>query len=190
MGSSIPFWAGELAATQPGGRNLNLPACIKWHAIRGLQWQQLDPHILKLLRTATPPNFLVIHLGSNDLTTTGLTSKKLIEEIQCSFLRYNVLLPNTKLIWSSILPRLYWHGAPLNCGGKIDKKRKKINRKIRSFVLDLGGAVISHPNISPKVTELFRHDGAHLSMMGNRLYLHNLQGGLSSFLSNTAREFP
>lgn len=121
------------------GRKLNLPACIKWHSIIGRHWQQLDPHILQLMRNSTPPEFLVIHLGSNDVTTGGLASKKLIEEIQCTFLRYNALLPNTKVVWSSILPRLYWLGAPLNCGTQIDKKRKKMNR---SFVLNFAGAVM------------------------------------------------
>lgn len=178
-----------MAATQPGGRNLNLSARVKWQTIRGLQWHELDPHILKLLKNSPPPDFLVIHLGSNDLTTEGLTSKKLIKEIECTFLRYNALMPDTTLVWSAILPRLYWHGAPLNSGKKIEKKRTTINRKVRSIVLDLGGAVISHRNILAKFTQLYRHDGTHLSRTGNELYLKNLEGGLFTFLSNTAREF-
>lgn len=166
------------AATQSSSRNLNLPICIKWHARRGLLCRQLDPLILQLLRSHTPPDFLVIHLGSNDLTTEGLTSKTLIQGIQCTICCYNALLPKTKLIWSSISPRLYWHGAPLKCGGKFDKKRR--NRKIKPIVWEWG-YVIAHNNISDKAINLFRYEGGHLSEAGNELYLMNLHGGFSHF---------
>lgn len=76
--------------------------------------EELDPQILQLIKHKVPPNYLVIHLGSNYLVTPNLTSKKFIQVIQCSFLRYNALLPNTKLVWSHILPRRYWHRAQLN----------------------------------------------------------------------------
>lgn len=95
------------------------------------------------------------------MVTPNLTSKKFIEEIQCSFLRYNALLPNTKLVWSHILPRRYWYGAPLNSGKNIDKKRKRINKNISKFVKEMGGGVISHSNISVANPDLFRFDGTY-----------------------------
>lgn len=147
-----------------------------------MQWQELDPQILQLIKHEVPPNYLVIHLGSNDLVTPNLTSKKFIEEIQCSFLRYNALLPNTKLVWSHILPRRYWHGAPLNSGKNIDKKRKRINKNISKFVTEMGGGVISHANISVANPDLFRFDGTHLSELGNRNFLNNVKSGLWSLI--------
>lgn len=111
-----------------------------------MQWHQLDPEILQLIKQQQPPNYILIHLGSNDLVTPGLTSKKFIQEIQCSFLRNNALLSNNKLILSHILSRRYWHGDLLNSGRNIDKKRKKINKAISKFVCELGG-VITHTNI-------------------------------------------
>lgn len=94
---------------------------------------------------------MLIHLGSNDLVTKGLTSKKFAEEINCSLLRYNALLPKTKLVWSSILPRLYWHGAPLQSGHKIDKKRRKINNHVKKLITELGvGCNFARQYFSPK----------------------------------------
>jgi hypothetical protein len=141
-----------------------------------MQWHQLDPTIMDLLKRKAPPNYLMLHLGSNDLAKTEITSKKLVEEIKCSLLRYNALLSNTTLVWSSILPRLYWHGVPVELGKKINKKTKNrtnVNRRIRSFILDLGGAVISHDNITPSDISLFRYDGTHLSREGNSIYLQS-----------------
>ena len=96
----------------------------------------------------------------------GNTTIKFTKEIQCSLLRFHALMPSTTLIWSSILPSLYWHGAPLNCGGKIDRKRRNVNHKhninrvIKKFILGLGGAYINHDcNITVKEQSLFRHDG-------------------------------
>lgn len=81
------------------------------------------PDTMKLLKHSSPPNVMLIHLGSNNPVTEGLTSKKFVQDMNCSLLRYNAVLPKTKLVWSSILPRLYWHDAPLQSGHKIEKKR-------------------------------------------------------------------
>lgn len=106
MGSSIPYWAGEYAS-QHGGRNLGLQATVQWRARRGMKWHDLDPFVLHLLKSFPPPDILVIHLGSNDLVSEELNSKILGQEIQCTFLRYHALMPQTILVWSNILPRLF-----------------------------------------------------------------------------------
>ena len=93
MGSSIPYWA----ARRPGGRNLNLPLDIVWRCFRGLKWDALDRLIDQELKHSPPPDMLLIHLGSNDLTAKDNTAVKFFREIQCSLYRYNVLLPSTKL---------------------------------------------------------------------------------------------
>ena len=191
MGSSIPYWAGESAARRPGGRNLNLPLDIVWRCFRGLKWDALDKLIDQELKHSPPPDMLLIHLGSNDLTAKDNTAVKFFREIQCSLYRYNVLLPSTKLIWSSLLPRLFWWGAPPGCGGKIDKKRKKVNKAVKKCIFELQGAYINHDlNISVAHPNLFRQDGTHLSHVGNLAYLNNIQGGLSFILRNEGNEFP
>lgn len=71
-----------------------------------------------------------------------MISKKFIKEIECVFLRYNVLMFEIILVWLVIFFCFYWYGVLFNLGKKIEKKRKIINRKVRLIVLDLGGMVI------------------------------------------------
>ena len=120
---------------RPGGKNLNLSVDITWKGIRLLYWKDLDKLISDEIKNQPHPDVLVIHAGSNDLTAAGNTALRFSHEIQCSLYRYNVMLPKTLLIWSTLLPRLYWHGAPLGKGGtKIDLKRCKVNKAIRKFI--------------------------------------------------------
>lgn len=46
-----------------------------------MEWQHLDPLVMDLLKRHPAPNFILIHLGSNDLVTPGLTGKNLVEEM-------------------------------------------------------------------------------------------------------------
>ena len=48
-----------------------------------------------------------------------------------------MLLPDTTIIWSDILPRLYWHSA--KSASKIDAMRKDMNRKVKNFLKAEGG---------------------------------------------------
>jgi hypothetical protein len=48
------------------------------------------------------PNILLIHCGANDLTEKDLTGKGLIENIECSVLRYKALFKNIVIVWSSL----------------------------------------------------------------------------------------
>ena len=191
VGSSIPYWAGEYAFNRPGGRNLGLHTSVHWMATHGLKWKQLDPVIMASRRHQPPPDYLLIHLGSNDLTEEGITSKSLVEEIKLSLLRYNALLPNTKIIWSSLLPRRYWQGTPLNAGAKIDYKRKRVNKLVHKFLPEIGGLYINHDhNISAKEKTIFRTDGTHLNDQGNGIYLNNIQGALEFFHTTNLLTFP
>jgi hypothetical protein len=104
-----------------------------------MKWHNLDPFILHLLKSLPPPDILVIPYGSNDLASEEVTSKVLCQEIQCTFLRYQALLPHTKLVWSNILPKLFWYGVPLARNKKIDKKRKKVNRRAATIIAEVGG---------------------------------------------------
>lgn len=192
MGTSIPYWAGEEAVKRPGGKNLNLGVDITWKGIRGLYWKDLDKLISDEIKNQPHPDVLVIHAGSNDLTAAGNTALRFSHEIQCSLYRYNVMLPKTLLIWSTMLPRLYWHGAPLGKGGtKIDLIRRKVNKAIRKFITsEVNGACIVHDkNINVHQTGLFRYDGTHLSERGNKAYLNNIQGGLEFILRGKGKIF-
>ena len=68
-----------------------------------------------------------------------------------------MLLPNTKIVWSDILMRRYWH-----------KERDVIRR----------------PNIRSTEINIYRHDGTHLSDTGNAVYLNNVQEAIEYYLNN------
>ncbi len=135
--------------------------------------------------------FFLIHLGSNDLTTSELTGIQLIHKIQCSLYRYNVLLPNTTLIFSSMLPRLYWQCVPPSAGKKINSKRLKVNKAINKFIAsEVGGCYINH-DATIKISEiqLFRHDGTHMSKTGWK-YTSITYKSLQMFLNKSTQVYP
>lgn len=189
IGSSIVRWAGNFARRRPGGRSLGLQRCnfiIKWYGTSGMKWDQFDGTLQSRLKECPPPDIMIIHLGSNDLTSTK--SKELIVNIECSLLRLKALLPSTLLFWSDILPRCYWHGARFP--KKIEKARKRVNSAVSSKFIMEGGGHIRHPSISVKEVSLFRHDGVHLSDHGNSVFVNDIQGGLENFALRNSKVFP
>lgn len=144
-------------------------------------WGDLIPTIERLLDDQPPPDFILIQLGSNDLGSRTGTS--LILNIEIDLLRLNVLLPSTKIIWSEILQRRYWHRA-MN-GKAIEKARKRVNLAVKNIVSSIGGYTIRHCNIRAREIYLYRNDGTHLSDAGLRIYLNTIQGALESFLTTS-----
>lgn len=139
------------------------------------------------LRVQPPPEVLLIQLGSNDLAT--IKGKELIELIRLEILRLRTLFPHTKLIWSEILPRRYWHFADNQVAVEICRKR--VNNAVkRIFLSDIeNGCVIRHPNIMYIEKSLFRMDGVHLSEVGIDVYLNNIKGALEAFLNQDCKVF-
>jgi hypothetical protein len=94
-----------------------------------------------------------------------------------------MLLPQTKIIWSEILQRRYWHTAI--SGKAVEKSRKRVNLAVRNIVSSIQGYAIRHQNISAKEINSYRNDGTHLSDIGLRVYLNTIQGALESFFENS-----
>ncbi|KAJ8322269.1 LOW QUALITY PROTEIN: hypothetical protein KUTeg_000740 [Tegillarca granosa] len=187
VGSSIVYWAQRRALSRPVGRNLGLEKYgvqIRWCGIRGMKWSQLLTRIQRDLRNFPYPQYLVIQLGSNDLVSRA--SGVLRWEMKLDLLSLSKL-PNTTVVWSCILPRLFWYGARSQVA--IDNVRKRTNREISSYILKLGGRVITQSDLSDKETGCYRFDGIHLSDIGNDIYLNALQGALESFLIKDIRKF-
>jgi hypothetical protein len=64
------------------------------------------PQLQKQYKKFLPPAMLLIQLGSNDLTSIKFFDH--ISDIVRDILRIQLLLPNTKVVWSNILMRRYW----------------------------------------------------------------------------------
>ena len=138
MGSSIVHWAASSANNRPGGKHFALRdknVQILWFGVRGMKWEQFDFMLYSKLGANSAPNYLVVQIWSNDLgIVPGL---EFFNRIKCSFLRCKLLLPDTNIIWSDILPRLYWHSA--KSASKVDAMRKDVNRKVKNFLKTEGG---------------------------------------------------
>ena len=172
------YWAYRSSCSRPGGRHLNLKdrnVNIMWFCVKGMRWEQFDALFESTLKSSPPPNYLLVHLGSNDLGL--IPGIQLFHLIKCSFLRCKVLAPHMTIIWSDLLPRLYWHNA-----SKIDSARKDVNRNVKQYLKSQGGLVNRHPSITHTEKRLFRYDGTHLNQLGNSVLLSGLQGGLETLL--------
>ena len=149
---------------------------------RGMLWSEFNPTVSKLIARFPPPAMIIIQLGSNDLGTCK--SIDLIQNIEMC-----LLLHSTRIIWSDILMRKYWHCA--HNGTAIERARKRINSAVNKFVKNDGHCVIHHPNIRAREKNFYRFDGTHLSDIGVDIYLNNIQGAVETFMSsNQTRSFP
>ena len=185
------YWAQRKAFSRIGGQNLGLHyrgVEIRWFGKRGMSWYDFAATVEKEIKLLPPPSYLIIQLGSNDLGKGK--SCGLIVDIKRDIGRIRLLLPNTRIIWSEILLRRYWHVAKGD-GKIIEKIRKRVNCAVNNFIKNEGHYVIKHSNIRASEIELYRFDGTHLSDIGNDIYLNNLQGALETFITSpNTKSFP
>jgi hypothetical protein len=156
---------------------------MRWFGKRGMHWKELNDTVARALDRFPPPAYMIIHCGSNDLTE--VKTADLIHDISADIIRFKLLLPNTKIVWSDILMRRYWHKA--RDGRAVERSRNRVNLAVKNAVLKEGFCVIRHPNIRSTEINLYRHDGTHLSDTGNAVYLNNVQGAIEYYLVSDSR---
>ncbi|CAC5372752.1 unnamed protein product [Mytilus coruscus] len=149
-----------------------------------MKWKDLDSTFENEIKKKPTPNYIIVYLGANDL----VKSKELIENIKCSFLRIKVFAPDIRIIWSDILPRLYWHGTLRP--KLIEISRKRVNCAVRSFMMQEDLYFMRYPSIKSSESNSFRHDGTHLSDVGIGIFLNNIQAALETFKLNIDKVFP
>ena len=71
------------------------------------------------------PSIIIVHLGTNDLVAVDEFSMR--QRIALSMDRCLMQFPNTLLIWSDILPRVFYFGAtiPAKIGGPLTCKQAR-----------------------------------------------------------------
>ncbi|CAC5376388.1 unnamed protein product [Mytilus coruscus] len=124
--------------------------------------------------------------GANDLVE--LMSKELFENIRCSFLRIKVFAPDIRIIWSDILPKPYLHGTLWP--KLIEISRKRVNCAVRSFMKQEDQYFVRYPSIKATESNLFSHDGTHLSNVVIGIFLNNIQAALETFKLNIDKVSP
>ncbi|CAI5782151.1 Hypothetical predicted protein [Podarcis lilfordi] len=180
VGHSIIHWAG-VAARQSGlGPGLGLPPHVQlsWLARRGMRWSEFLPRIQRQLILKGPPTAIVVQLGENDLVSMDCFSLRAAILGDLETLR--ALVPSAKIFWSKLLQRRVWRGS--RCPAATERARKRINSAVSKKIFELGGDVISHPEILFQAATLFRADGVHLSASGNEAWLGAVVAKLRSWL--------
>ena len=181
VGSSIVKYAFLEARQRPGGVNLSLQRLgvnIWWQGRSGLTLSKLRNHIRTMMKLEDPPNYIVVHIGGNDLGNTRLGYLHYQLEQFMSWL--SIQLPETALIWSQILPRLSWRYSKNT--EAMDKGRRRLNSSIGAYMIKHGGCYLLYPDI--KAThEFISTDDVHLTKLGNNIFLNIIQGGLEAIIS-------
>nr|XP_034959601.1 uncharacterized protein LOC118079504 isoform X6 [Zootoca vivipara] len=180
VGHSIVHWAGTHAAKSTLGLQLGLPPHVRltWMGKRDMRWQELLPLLQRKVLALGFPTALVLQLGENDLPAMDTLSLRMA--IQSDLTQLRTLMPGVTVIWSQLLQRIEWRGSLRPAA--TERARKRINNAISKIVLDSGGALILHPDITFKATSLFCPDGVHLSPVGNDTWLRDVSEGLKRWL--------
>ena len=77
-----------------------------------------------------------------------------------------------KIIFSGLNQRCQWRGAARP--EKIDKARRWVNSVMATFVKELGGSFVAHPQIQFDFPGQFLRDGVHFTTLGNYIFLDSL----------------
>lgn len=173
------FWAACHALTREGPQlGLEEDYWITWKGRRGRKLCDAVSDLQKELESAdVHPDFLIVHLGCNDLIQSSAKALHIMVRDLLSIC--SDLLPHTQLIWSYIFPRLDYRGATFPEG--MNNKLKQVNRNARNLFRRANGKVIGHPEISPLSSQLFRRDGLHLTDLGLDIVINNIKGALQYF---------
>ena len=169
IGDSLVRWAsGQLTAD----------IRVIWQGKSGAHLDDIFP--LLAARQGPDPSVLLIHVGTNDLISMDefcMRQRILLLLNSCT-----VRFPDTVLIWSAMLPRVFYFGA--RSQSSLERKRKALNRWARKQCSKLGAHYLPHPQFVWTETALYRYDGVHLSPRGNAIFRDNLSQGIQSVLGN------
>ena len=73
----------------------------------------------------------------------------------------------------------------------MDDIRKRLNRGMRSYLLQHNGSYIPHDDFDDCHDALYAHDGVHLSFLGQDIFINALQGAIEQFLlTPNKRRYP
>lgn len=182
VGDSIIRWAGE------GNPQLMGTGQTIWLGLSGARILGLQSRLNRLLAGRSAPQTLIIHLGTNDVFQLSQYELCRAAESALRFVRQR--LPHCRVVWSSILPRLFWYGESLP--GVGDRVRRVVNRRATRVCETMPGdnRVIRNNWLSVRDHSLFRRDGIHLSGRGNIQFRNHLEAAIQHFNAHNSEEAP
>jgi hypothetical protein len=151
VGSSIVKRAFVAARDRPGGVSLGLQRLginMWWQGKGGMIWTDMYKKIKTLLKVNDKPQYLIMHCAANDMGKTKL--KELIENVKTTLGKIQLLLPDTKIIWSQLLPRRKWrYSEDVNA---MNKSLKRLNSSIAAELVRKGVATLSTQILNPMMS--------------------------------------
>ena len=94
-----------------------------------------------------------LYCGGNNI---GGKKKSIVlrKQMEKTIISLHKHLPNTKLVWSQILPRRKYRGKIPTF--ELEEVRKRINNRLATVVLRTGGNYIRYPELSLKNRDFLR----------------------------------
>jgi hypothetical protein len=125
------------------------------------------------------PTTIIFHLGTNDIFRSTLGEIR--ARIESNLKSVRILLPQTRIIWSDILPRQAYKGETKTGAGK--RCTKDLNKKAHEVCDELGNChyIKSAHVFNPDDDILFYKDKTHLSDFGNVVFRTHLANALGFF---------
>ena len=178
------------ARSRKGGINLGLAerlgVMIWWQGKGGLTISRVQKHIQTMMQYEDPPNFIMLHVGANDIGNVKFGLIQLQLKSLISWIAKQ--MQYAKIIFSQLLPRLSWRYSENN--SKMEKCRHRINSAIASFIVKNGGYYIHYPDIKAD-NQFLVPDGVHLNELGNNILLNIIQGAIETFIYDESKySFP
>ncbi|KAI5614794.1 hypothetical protein C0J50_11104 [Silurus asotus] len=177
IGSSIIARLRSYLSANRLDKNLGLKCDIIWDGRGGRRWEHLLPLLHeKRAATHTDPDVIIIHLGGNSIGLPGTNRVDLMCRMKADIHEAHMLFPNSKIMFSDILPRRVWRHQTAASGYGMERTRRWLNGVMSGYMRELGMRCIHHREIG---LEQLDQDGVHLNVEGNMLFEYILYNALS-----------
>ena len=171
VGDSIVRRAKE-RATATRQLQLGTPYAIRWHGQGGARLEDVEKMVDNRLRFSAPPSIVILHLGTNNIGQLDACSCRAAIKTALGTLRAR--MPQARILWSSILPRIVYHGKrPTGSTSQeaLEGVRVSLNNYARRQTNGMGNASVIIHNIDRSNHNMFIRDGVHLSDQGSDILI-------------------
>ena len=116
---------------------------VLWAGISGMRWDELVPIVHSMTNCFGIPKMVLIHCGGNDIGIDPCG--KLLFHLKFAVYVISKMLPGSMIAYSNILPRRTWRYS--NNTDAMERTRKRLNRGLRTYLLQNNSCAIAHPNL-------------------------------------------